>query len=100
MSNNRMGLIVATVTAMLVTSSTASAQVLWKALQTKPKPNLIIAYDVSTTSQIDATCSGQCHAQWGGRPNSPWSTTRLQQATSEMLNTLNLFKSDFVYGGL
>jgi hypothetical protein len=108
MLNKKIGLLIATLAFGSFTSVTASAQVLWSALQTKPKPNMIVAYDVSTTSQISPTAtpgscgSASCHATWGGwsTGGATWTATRLQQATTEMLTTLNLFRNDFVYGGL
>lgn len=87
------------------------AQVLWSALDTKPKPNLIIAYDVSVTMQIASNCNPEgCHAIWRGDgppilPGSPWNPQpgwpgiRLQGATEELIHTLPLFKSEFIYGG-
>lgn len=96
----------------------ARAQLLWDALSTKPKANMIIAYDTSVTMQIPAGCSdfstarchavwnadlwnpGQAGAPWGPDPASGWPGTRLYTATGELLNTLDLFKNDFIYGGL
>lgn len=81
--------------AALLTSPPASAQLLWSALDTKPKPNLIVAYDTSVTMQVIGGCaSWGCHA--GG---TPWSDIRLYGAAQELLGTLDLFRDQFIYGG-
>lgn len=91
----------------------AGAQVLWSALDTRPKPNMIIAFDTSTTMQIAPGCNPDgCHADyrpswgaarigkpWGPDPSIGWPGVRLQQATVELTQTLQLFAYDFIYGG-
>ncbi len=62
-------------------------------LASKPKPNMVVAFDTSVTMGITSNCSG-CHR------DSPWITSRLQDAKVQISNTLPLFKDLFVFGGL
>lgn len=62
-------------------------------LASKPKPNMVVAFDTSVTMGISSNCSG-CHR------DSPWITTRLMDAKVQISNTLPLFKDLFVFGGV
>jgi hypothetical protein len=113
---------------MTLASFDAHAQVLWDAVSTHPKPFLTLGMDTSVTMQIAAdqvtgACNPQgCHAVWGswptgtvspptgtsfggqtwgpsGSPTPGWPGVRLQNGTSDLLNTLTLFKNEFIYGG-
>lgn len=98
-------LFVAVAVGLQLTPRDLQAQVLWNALDAKPRPNLIIAYDVSVTMQIAPDCNPkQCHAAWRGSaggyfPGLLWNGTRLRDATAELIRALPLFKSEFLYGG-
>ncbi|MFO0726909.1 MAG: hypothetical protein U1E65_24200 [Myxococcota bacterium] len=76
----------------MLCGATAEAQ-LGNPLDSKPRPNLIVAFDTSITMGITSDCS-HCHEQsWGY-------TSRLQDAKVEILNTLPIFKDLFVFGGV
>jgi hypothetical protein len=92
--------------AALLPSAAAQAQ-LWNPLSIKVKPNMVVGVDTSVTMQVTPDCSG-CHSFWlsgqfssTGDPflQQPWSATRLNTFTTQLADTLGVFKDQFIYGG-
>ena len=63
----------------------------WTPLDTVPRPNFIVGLDTSVTMGIRSDCSS-CHG-----PSNP--NTRLNEAKTDILNTLPMFRNYFVFGG-
>lgn len=69
----------------------ASAQ-LWNPLDTKPKPNILVAFDTSVTMAIKSDCS-DCHR---GGASPPY---RLDEAKTDIRAVMPFFQDLFAYGG-
>ncbi|MCC7385938.1 MAG: hypothetical protein IT384_29080 [Deltaproteobacteria bacterium] len=79
------------IAAVLTASHEARAQ-LWNPLDTKPKPNMLVAFDTSVTMAIKSDCSG-CHRQGAAPPY------RLDEAKEDIRAVMPLFEDLFAYGG-
>ncbi len=76
--------------AVILSGGEASAG-FWTPLDTVPQPNFIIGMDTSVTMGIRSDCSS-CHS-----PSNP--ATRLNEAKTDILATLPMFRNYFVFGG-
>lgn len=75
--------------AVILSGADASAG-FWTPLDTVPQPNFVIGMDTSVTMGIRSDCSS-CHS-----PSNP--NTRLNEAKTDILATLPMFKKYFVFG--